>query len=86
MMPAAYILLNVKPDSELEVIKQVKDIMKADGQSVICEIQGVYGVYDIVAKLESEKMIGLENILSKIRRINKIVSTLTMLVIEEQEM
>ena len=84
-MPTAYVLLNIKPDSELVVIKQIKDIMKIENQSVKYEIQGVYGVYDIVVKIESESMDDVKNILAKIRRIDKISSTITMLVIEEQE-
>ncbi|MGI0070014.1 MAG: Lrp/AsnC ligand binding domain-containing protein [Nitrosotalea sp.] len=84
-MPTAYVLLNVKPDTELEVIKQIKDIMKAENQSVRYELQGVYGVYDIVVKIESESIDDVKNILAKIRRADKIISTITMLVIEEQE-
>lgn len=85
IMPTAYILLNIKPKSELEVIKQIKDIMKIEDQSVRYEIQGVYGVYDTVMKIESESMDDVKNTLAKIRRIDKISSTITMLVIEEQE-
>jgi DNA-binding Lrp family transcriptional regulator len=84
-MPTAYVLLNVKPNSELEVIKQIKDIMKVESQSVRYELQGVYGVYDIVVKIESENIDDVKNILAKIRRVDKIISTITMLVIEEQE-
>jgi len=85
IMPTAYILLNIKPQSEMEVIKQIKGIMKIEDKSVRYELQGVYGVYDIVAKIESESMDDVKNILAKIRRIDKISSTITMMVIEEQE-
>ncbi len=84
-MPTAYILLNSKPDSETEVINKMKEIMKYNNQTIKYEIQGVYGVYDIVTKIEGENMVDVSDILSKIRRIDKIVSTITMLVIEEQE-
>ena len=83
-MPSAYILLNSKPDSEVEIINNIKEIMKNNPQFKY-EIQGVYGVYDIVVKVECEKMEDVRNTLSKIRRIDKIVSTITMLVNEEQE-
>ena len=59
--------------------------MKAENKSVKYELQGVYGVYDIVVKIESESIDDVKNILAKIRRVNKIISTITMLVIEEQE-
>jgi len=83
-MPIAYILLNIQPNSESEVISKIREVMKG-GQSVKYEIQGVYGVYDIIAKVECQSMDDVRNMLSKIRRVDKIVSTITMLVNEEQE-
>ena len=59
--------------------------MKIDTQLTNYEIQGVYGVYDIVVKLECKTMEDVRNTLGMIRRIDKIVSTITMLVNEEQE-
>jgi len=47
------------------------------------ESYAVYGVYDIVAKVEAESMDKLKEIITwKIRRLDKVRSTLTMLVIE----
>jgi DNA-binding Lrp family transcriptional regulator len=83
-MPAAYILLNSKPDSEMEIINKIKEIMKNVPQSKY-EIRGVYGVYDIVVKVEGGNMEDIRNTLGKIRRVDKIASTITMLVNEEQE-
>lgn len=83
-MPTAYILLNNKPDSEIEIIQKIKEIIK-DSQSVKCEIQVVYGVYDIIVKVECENMGDIRNTLGKIRRVNKIISTITMLVNEERQ-
>jgi DNA-binding Lrp family transcriptional regulator len=81
-MPTAYILLNSQPNSEVEIISKIKEIIK-DSPSVKCEIQGVYGVYDIIVKVECESMDDIRNALGKIRRVNKIVSTITMLINEE---
>ncbi len=83
-MPSAYILLNIKPDSEQNVIQQVKNTIKNENQEARYEIQGVYGVYDVVVKIESNKMDDVKNLLAKIRKIDEISSTITMLVIEEQ--
>ncbi len=83
-MPTAYILLNSKPDSEIEIINNVKKIVK-DNSQIKYEIQGVYGVYDIVVRVECEKMEDVRDILGKIRRVDKVISTITMLVNEEQE-
>lgn len=84
-MPAAYILLNSKPNSEMEIINKIKEIMKNVSQPANYEIQGVYGVYDIVAKVEGGNMEDIRDTLGKIRRVDKITSTITMLVNEEQE-
>ena len=50
------------------------------------EIQGVYGVYDIVVKVSSDDSPKLRSIVTnQIRKIENVQSTLTMMVIEEQE-
>ena len=50
------------------------------------EVQGVYGVYDIVLKISADNADELRSIITnKIRKISKVQSTLTMMVIEEQE-
>lgn len=82
-MPTAYILLNSKPDSEIEIINNIKKIVNGNSQFKY-EIQGVYGVYDIVVKIECEKMEDVRDVLGKIRRVDNVISTITMLVNEEQ--
>lgn len=83
-MPTAYIVMNVNADSEIAVIKSIKEMLKSSS-SVKYEIQGVYGVYDLVLKIVTEKIDDLRDLVTKIRRVDKIRSTITMLVIEEQE-
>lgn len=85
-MPSAYILLNTKPNAELEIISKIKDLMNANNQIAEYEIHGVYGVYDMIVKIECPEMENLRDILGKIRRVNKVISTITMLVIEGQEL
>ena len=83
-MPTAYVLLNSDLGSDESIINEVKQILTDEDMTY--EIQGVYGVYDIVLKLSSsdaEKLRGV--ITNKVRKISKIQSTLTMMVIEEQE-
>jgi len=85
-MPTTYILLNSDLGSDVEIIKKIKEILDKEGKSVQYEVQGVYGVYDIVVKITSDSMDHLRNIITnKIRKIDKVYSTLTMMVIEEQE-
>ena len=83
-MPTAYVLLNSDLGSDESIINEVKQIL-ADAD-VAYEVQGVYGVYDIVLKLSSDDAEKLRSIITnKIRKITKVQSTLTMMVIEEQE-
>ena len=83
-MPTAYVLLNSDLGSDESIINEVKQILK--DEDVTFEVQGVYGVYDIVLKLSSDDAEKLRSIITnKIRKITKVQSTLTMMVIEEQE-
>ncbi|MGI0010250.1 MAG: Lrp/AsnC ligand binding domain-containing protein [Nitrosopumilaceae archaeon] len=68
-------------NSETEIIGKLKEIMH--DESLKYEIHGVYGVYDMIVKIQAENMEGLRNVLAKIRRVDKIQSTVTMLVTEE---
>ena len=83
-MPTAYVLLNSDLGSDESIINEVKQILT--DETVTYEVQGVYGVYDIVLKLISDDAEKLRAIITnKIRKIGKVQSTLTMMVIEEQE-
>ncbi|GIU70651.1 MAG: AsnC family transcriptional regulator [Candidatus Nitrosocaldaceae archaeon] len=78
-MPSAYVLINCDLGSEEEIIREIK---KMEG---VKEVEGTYGVYDIVAKVESDSMEKLKNIITwKIRRMPKVRSTVTLIVIEGQ--
>jgi DNA-binding Lrp family transcriptional regulator len=81
----AYVLLNSDLGSDEIIIAKVKEMLDKE-ENVKYEIQGVYGVYDIVLKISSENTENLRSVISnKIRKIEKVQSTLTMMVIEEQE-
>ena len=83
-MPTAYVLLNSDLGSDESIINDVKQILT--DENVAYEVQGVYGVYDIVLKLTSDDAEKLRAIITnKVRKISKVQSTLTMMVIEEQE-
>ena len=84
-MPTAYVLLNSDLGSDESIISKVKEILDNES-NVKYEVQGVYGVYDIVLKISSENTENLRSVITnKIRKIDKVQSTLTMMVIEEQE-
>lgn len=84
-MPVAFILLNSDLGSDQEIITKIKEMLAVE-KGIKFEVQGVYGIYDIVVKIEADNSDHLRNIItSKIRKIDKVQSTLTMMVIEEQE-
>ncbi|MBM3905506.1 MAG: Lrp/AsnC family transcriptional regulator [Thaumarchaeota archaeon] len=84
-MPISFILLNSDLGSDQEIITKLKEILAVE-KDLKYEVQGVYGIYDIVVKIEAANADLLRNIItSKIRKIDKVQSTLTMMVIEEQE-
>jgi len=83
-VPTSYVLLNSDLGSDESIINEVKKIL-AD-EDIKFEVQGVYGVYDIILKLSSNDAENIRSMITnKIRKISKIQSTLTMMVIEEQE-
>ncbi|HDO41570.1 MAG: Lrp/AsnC ligand binding domain-containing protein [archaeon GB-1845-036] len=76
-MTLAFVLINAEIGSEEEVIKE---IMKLEG---VEEAYIVYGVYDVIAKVRAESLEKLKEIITwKIRRLEKVRSTLTMIVVE----
>ena len=84
-MPTAFVLLNSDLGSDATVIEEVKELLAGE-TDITFEIQGVYGVYDIVLKLMSPDTDNLRHVITnKVRKISKVQSTLTMMVIEEQE-
>ncbi len=84
-MPTTYILINSDLGSDVEIIQKIKQILESES-GIKYEIQGVYGVYDIIVKITANSMDLLRSIITnKIRKIDKVYSTLTMMVIEEQE-
>ena len=83
-MATAYVLLNSDLGSDVSIIAEIKE--KLIDENVKFEVRGVYGVYDIVLKLTSDDAEKLRALITnKIRKISRVQSTLTMIVIEEQE-
>ena len=85
VLPISYVLINSNLGTDTEIIEKIKDMM-ADQNDVKLELQGVYGVYDILVKLSSDDSAKLRSIVTNdIRKIENVQSTLTMMVIEQQE-
>lgn len=77
-MPTAFVLINTEIGSEADVLK---DLKKVEG---VEEAYAVYGVYDIIARIKADTMDKLkETVTWRVRRLDKVRSTLTMIVVEE---
>ncbi len=76
-MKIAYVLLNTELGQESTVEKSLKDVPE------VKEVYALYGVYDFIVKLEAEGMSELKDIITtKIRRIQNIRSSLTLITAE----
>jgi len=78
-MPTAFVLVNSEIGSENKVLEAVKQI------PVVQEAYIVYGVYDIILRVSGSSMDELKGmILTNIRGLENVRSTLTMIVVEEE--
>ena len=78
-MAQAYVLLNCELGAEEEIICKLKELEN------VKEVHGTFGAYDITVKLEAETTENLrETITQNLRKMDKIRSTLTLTVVEEQ--
>lgn len=78
-MPMAFILINTEMGSETEVLEALQKMVNVKEAFV------VYGVYDLVARVEADTMDQLKDIVTwKIRRLERVRSTLTMMAVQSQ--
>jgi DNA-binding Lrp family transcriptional regulator len=78
-VPTAFIFINTEPASMPEVLEKVKAVEGVE------EAQMVYGVYDIVAKVKVDTMDRLKQIITyQIRGLPKVLSTQTLLVVQQE--
>lgn len=75
-MPTAYVLLNtgeLNPQL-MEKLRNMKGVEEA---------YAIYGVYDIIVKTKADTMDKIKEIHNKIRKMEKVTQTLTMIAHEE---
>lgn len=74
-MNTAFVLINTDLGEGQEVISRLREIPE------VKKVYGVYGVYDIVIRIEADTMEDINQLITdKIRRLNHVRSTLTMVV------
>ena len=79
-MARAYVLMGCKLGSEKSIISELKSIEN------VKEVHGTLGLYDIIAKLESDSADAItQTITEKIRKIENIGSTMTLTKAEGEE-
>jgi len=75
-MGIAFFLVNCDMGYEIQTITQLKELCD--------EVQGTYGIYDFVCKLNYDSIESLEKTLQKIRGVEKATHTITIHTIPEQ--
>ncbi len=76
-MPVAIVLINTEIGGEAEVFNALKSV---EG---VKEVYETYGMYDIVAVIEAQSHDAIRDIImNRIRKIPRVKSTTTMIVIE----
>ena len=73
----AFILINTDTGTEDQVLSELKKIPG------VTEAYTIYGVYDLIAKVEADTLDKVKEIVSsRIRRLEHVRSTLSMMVVE----
>ena len=76
-VPVAFVLINTEIDAMEKVLKALENV---EG---VKEAYSVFGVYDVVVKVEAASLDRIKNLITyKIRRLDGVKSSLTMIVIE----
>ena len=76
-MPLSFVLINADLGAEDDLLKDLREI------EFVTEVFIVYGVYDIVVKIEADTLEKVKKTITwKIRRLEKVRSTLTMIVVD----
>jgi len=79
-MGTAYVLISCDLGCEKAIIDELKQLAN------VKEAHGILGAYDILTKVESDSVESLRDTITwKIRKLNRVRSTLTLIVPKKQE-
>jgi DNA-binding Lrp family transcriptional regulator len=73
-MASTFVLIVTQPGFEHDVLQSLNPLPS------VKEAYAVYGIYDILARVEAETVDELKAVIWRIRRIDKVSSTLTMII------
>jgi len=74
-METAFVLLTIELDFEEELLKVLKGVPE------VKEAFRLYGVYDIIIRMEADTREDVKELIMKIKQMGKVRSTLTMIVV-----
>jgi uncharacterized protein with GYD domain len=74
-MHKGFILLNCDLGAEEYIVDQLKQMTIIDNAYLTC------GAYDVIAEIETEDQEGFEKVVAIIRKLSRVVSTMTLNVI-----
>ena len=79
-MTIAYVLISCDLGFDAEIVDEIKQVED------VKEVRGVFGAYDILVKLESANVENLKDVITwKIRKLNRVRSTQTLMTTKGQE-
>lgn len=78
LMPTAYVLVNTG-EYDVQLLNTIKKIKGVE------EAYPLYGVYDIIVKTKANTMDEIKETHNKIRRLDKVRQTLTMIAHEDEK-
>ena len=77
-MKTVYVLVTCDLGFDAEIIDEIKQLED------VKEVLGIFGAYDILVKVESANVENLKDTITwKIRKLNRVRSTLTLMVAEK---
>lgn len=78
-MPMAFVMINTELGPKKEVLNEIRKIDEVKEACI------VYGIHDISAKIGADTMDILDEIVSKVRNLDKIQATVTLILIEGEK-
>ena len=75
-MHKGFILLNCDLGAEEYIVDQLNQM------AVIANAYLTFGAYDVIAEIETENQDGFEKVVATIRKLSRVVSTMTLNVID----
>ena len=75
-MTKAFVAIHCETGKESQVIRSIMEIIG------VKEVIGVLGLYDVIAKIEAQDSVFLEQIITKyVRKVPHVLTTMTLIVI-----